>query len=96
MEKENEAENKAEEALWSIHHEIFVVEHSLKGLGALFQQVKSELCFEDDEIHGWGKMIELLAEKLTRQRQELDRTLVSLASLQVKRDKEEGTEKRVE
>ena len=96
MEKENEAENKAEEALWSIHHEVFIVEHSLKGLGALFQQVKSELCFEDDEIHGWGKMIELLAEKLTRQRQELDRTLVSLARLQVKKDKEEGTEKRVE
>ena len=89
-EAENEAENKAEEALWSIHHEISVVEHSLKGLGALFQQVKSELCFEDDEIHGWGKMIELLAEKLTRQRQELDRTLVSSANLQ---EKEEGTEK---
>ena len=96
MERENEAENKEEEALWSIHHEIFVVEHSLKGLGALFQQVKSELCFEDDEIYGWGKMIELLAEKLTRQRQELDRTLISLARLQGKRDKEEGTEKRVE
>ena len=89
-EAENKAENKAEEALWSIHHEIFVVEHSLKGLGALFRQVKSELCFEDDEIYGWGKMIELLAEKLTRQRQELDRTLVSSANLQ---EKEEGTEK---
>ena len=24
---------------------------------ALFRQVKSELCFEDDEIYGWGKMI---------------------------------------
>ena len=83
MEKENEAENKAEEALWSIHHEVFIVEHSLKGLGALFQRVKSELCFEDDDIYGWGKMIELpWLKNLTHfQSQELDRTLmISLAS----------------
>lgn len=44
--------------------DIWEVSCALKGLGALFEQQKLEMCYEDSELFGIGQCIKLLSQRL--------------------------------